>query len=52
MLVEVIEDPSMLTKVEHSQPNAQESTSTRSTLKQNLADKLPTINTQVKITLK
>ncbi len=48
VLAKAIEDPSMLTQA-HQQTVAQDLTSMGSTMKQNLVDKLPVINTQVKV---
>jgi hypothetical protein len=50
VLTQAIEDPWMLTQA-HQETAIQDSVSPGSTLKQNLVEKLPTINTQVKLSI-
>ena len=49
VLTKAIEDPSMLCEAQNAQVLTPETTPTRSSLKQNFVEKLPMINTQVKV---
>lgn len=51
VLAKAVEDPLMLTQA-HQQTAAHDSLSIGSALKQNLVEKLPVINTQVKFRIK